>query len=73
MRFDFCSAIDNARFVAEREAAMRRRTQTAVATPPGPGRWCTLPAGGRTVTRNRAAVPATKMKPAGGGNLVHAH
>ena len=72
MHFDFSSAIDNARLIAERDAALRRCAQHNVAVQLKSSRWCALPAGGRMGIRHRAAVPAANLKPAAGGSSVHA-
>lgn len=72
MQFDFCSAIDNARLIAERDAALRRCAQHAVAVQLKSSRWCALPAGGRPAGRGPAAGPAAGAKAAAGANSAHA-
>lgn len=72
MHFDFSSTLDNARLIAERDAALRRYAQHTAAVQLKSSRWCALPAGGRIGSRSRAAVPAANMKPTAGGNSVHA-
>ncbi|MDI1249058.1 MAG: hypothetical protein PSV13_09370 [Lacunisphaera sp.] len=73
MHFDFSSAIDNARLIAERDAALRRCAQHNVAVQLKSSRWCALPATGRTGTRSRAEVPAVNLHPAAQGSTTHAH
>ncbi len=72
MHIDFSSAIDNARFIAERDAALRRYAPQTIAVQLKSSRWCALPAVGCPGTRNTAAVPAANLKPAAGGGHVHA-
>jgi hypothetical protein len=72
MHIDFSSAIDNARLIAERDAALRRYAQHTVAVHLKSSRWCALPPGGRAGARSRTAVPALSVKPAAHGSSAHA-
>ena len=72
MHIDFSSAIDNARLIAERDAALRHYAQHTVAVQLKSSRWCALPAGGRAGARGPAAVPAAHLKPAAKGGSAHA-
>lgn len=73
MHFDFSSAIDNARLIAERDAALRRCAQHNVAVQLKSSRWCALPPAGRPATRSRAEGPAVNLNPAARGGSAHAH
>ncbi len=70
MHIDFSSAIDNARFIAARDASLR---QPPVAVQLKSSLWCALPPGDRAETRGRTAVPAVSVKSAAGGRSAHAH
>lgn len=55
LSIDFSSAIDNARFFAARDEALRRETRPAGAARPPPGPWRALPKTGRPVPPATAA------------------
>jgi hypothetical protein len=65
MHIDFSSAIDNARLIAERAAALRRYAQPAVAVQPRSSRWYGR-VGGRT------AGAAVSVKPVPRESAAHA-
>jgi len=69
MHIDFSSAIDNARFHAAREEALRRNAGHTVAAQLKVGQWSALPKDGRPPARGRQlSSSATKITP-----FAHAH
>jgi hypothetical protein len=63
MHFDFNSAIENARFFAARDEALRRQAESVAAAPAKPGRWGRAPAVRWSGSRERVpAAPFTRAE-----------